>query len=222
VPVPPAIRTRSARGAADWRRAATSLAERHPFAAVLLERHGAPEGIRPTPPVRRFESLAESIVYQQLHGRAAATIWSRVCTTLGPAVTPEAVLASPVEELRGAGLSAAKATAVRDLARCCVEGVVDLARTGRLSDPDVVEHLCVVRGIGPWTAQMYLLFDLGRLDVWPTGDLGVRNGWARAIGATEPLGVEDLAAVGEQFAPYRSVLAWWCWRETDVVLPDGP
>jgi 3-methyladenine DNA glycosylase/8-oxoguanine DNA glycosylase len=90
-----------------------------------------------------------------------------------------------------------------------------------MDDAAVIEHLTVVRGIGPWTAQMFLLFDLRRLDVWPTGDYGVRAGFARAFGLPELPSERKLAALGEPFAPYRSVLAWWCWREVDTLTP-GP
>lgn len=212
----PAPATRTA-----WRAAATTLAGRDPVLADLHGRHGVPR-IGPGPrPDARFAALAESIAYQQLAGRAAATIWARVTSAVGAAFTPEAVLATPVEQLRGAGLSGAKTAALVDLATRCADGSLRLDRVGRMEDAAVIEHLTVVRGIGPWTAQMFLLFDLRRIDVWPTGDYGVRAGFARAFGMDRLPSERELGALGDPFAPYRSVVAWWCWRETDTVLPAG-
>ncbi len=212
----PAPATRSA-----WVSAADDLAGRHPVTAALLERHGPPTiGAGPRP-VDRFRAIAESITYQQLTGRAAATIWGRVVDAVGTPFSPANVLATPHDELRAAGLSTAKTAALIDLASRCRTGEVRLERIARLSDDAVIEHLTVVRGIGPWTAQMFLLFDLRRLDVWPTGDFGVRAGFTRAFGRSELIGPGELEELGEPFAPYRSVLAWWCWRETDTLTPGG-
>jgi 3-methyladenine DNA glycosylase/8-oxoguanine DNA glycosylase len=197
------------------------LAARDDVMAHLHERHGPPTFRRGVPTRERFAVLARAIAYQQLAGRAAATIWGRVTAVVGDPVTPSAVLARPPEELRAAGLSGAKTAALIDLATKCSDGTVRLDRLGRASDREVIDHLTVVRGIGPWTAQMFLLSDLNRLDVWPTGDYGVRAGYARAFGLPEHPTEREMEALGEPYAPYRSVLAWWCWRETDTVLP-GP
>lgn len=203
-----------------WRAAAADLAARHRVTAELHERHGVPS-IGPGPrPADRFRAISESITYQQLAGRAAATIWSRVSDAVGEPFSPAGVLATPWDELRAAGLSAAKSAALIDLATRCNEGEVRLDTIARLSDEAVIEHLTVVRGIGPWTAQMFLLFDLRRLDVWPTGDFGVRAGFSKAFGHQEMVTTGELAELGAQFVPYRSVLAWWCWRETDTVTPN--
>jgi 3-methyladenine DNA glycosylase/8-oxoguanine DNA glycosylase len=210
----PAPATRTA-----WRAASTDLAGRHPVLADLHARHGAPRigpGARPD---ARFEVLAESIAYQQLAGRAAATIWGRVRTAVGEPFSPASVLATPPESLRAAGLSGAKTAALLDLAANCADGTVRLDRVGRMGDAQVIEHLTVVRGIGPWTAQMFLLFDLRRLDVWPTGDYGVRAGFAKAFALDEMPTERQLAELGAPYTPYRSVLAWWCWREADTVTP---
>jgi DNA-3-methyladenine glycosylase II len=201
---------------AAWAGAANELADRHPVAMQLLERHGPPRLPRATGSSRRFEALASSIAYQQLAGRAAASIWARVLATVGVPFSPERVIDTGVEPLRMAGLSAAKATALLDLAGKCTEGVVRLDRVTRMDDAAVVEHLTVVRGVGPWTAQMFLLFELGRLDVWPVGDYGVRNGFARAFGLDRAPTERGLAELGRPFEPYRSVMAWWCWREVDT------
>lgn len=200
---------------ADWARAAAELAVRHELAATLLERHGPPTGIRRTPAARRFGALAQAIAYQQLSGRAAATIWGRVEATVGDCNDPAALLATAHQELRAAGLSEAKSSALHDLATKAAGGELDLAATVGMDDAEVVDHLCQVRGIGPWTAQMYLIFDLGRTDVWPAGDLGVRAGWAKATEAAEVPPERGFEGAGRPFTPHRSVMAWWCWRELD-------
>ncbi|MDQ2679136.1 MAG: DNA-3-methyladenine glycosylase 2 family protein [Actinomycetota bacterium] len=210
----PAGATRTA-----WRAAALELAATDPVMARLHDRHGPPIPRRGALPARRFEALASSIAYQQLAGRAAATIWARVLDAVGDPFTPEAVLATDPDALRGAGLSGSKTAALLDLAAKSSDGTLRLDRIARLSDAEVIDHLTVVRGIGPWTAQMFLMFDLRRLDVWPTGDYGVRAGFARAFGLDTMPTEKELAALGAPFAPYRSVVAWWCWREVDTVLP---
>lgn len=198
--------------------AAATLAGRDPVLATLVARHGIPPRRGGVPAAARFESLAETIVYQQLAGKAAASIHGRLVAALGGAVTPETVLAASPERLASCGLSGAKAASIRDLASRVVTGEVALDRIGRLSDEQVVDHLTQVRGIGPWTAQMFLLGTLGRLDVWPVGDLGVRAGFARAWGLEAVPAPNELAELGEPFRPYRSLVAWYCWR----VLDEGP
>lgn len=190
----------------------TSFAALDPVMAALAERHGPPRlGTRRTG-ASRFEQLAEAICYQQLAGAAAATIWGRVRGLVDGPFTPEAVLALEPERLRSAGLSGAKTASVLDLAAKAAEGTVRLDRIGRLADDDVVAHLTVVRGIGRWTAEMFCVFTLGRLDVWPTGDYGVRAGWARAYGLPELPSPKALEAEGDRFRPYRTLAAWYCWR----------
>jgi 3-methyladenine DNA glycosylase/8-oxoguanine DNA glycosylase len=203
-----------------WRAAAEDLATRHEVLAGMYARHGAPRLGRGAAANARFAALASSIAYQQLAGRAAATIWARVEAVVGEPFTPEAVLASDPEALRGAGLSGAKTASLLDLAAKSADGTLRLDRIGRLDDEAVIEHLIVVRGIGRWTAQMFLLFDLRRLDVWPTGDYGVRAGYAKAFGLHEMPTEREMLALGAPFTPYRSVLAWWCWREADTVTPS--
>lgn len=210
----PGQATRSA-----WAEAARDLAVRDAVLAGLHERHGPPL-LAPGPSASgRFESVASSIAYQQLNGRAAATIWARVLDVVGTPFTPEAVRSAGADRLRSAGLSASKAAALVDLADKVAGGTVRLDRIGRLDDDEIVEHLTVVRGIGPWTAHMFLLFDLRRLDIWPVGDYGVRAGLAKANGWDVVPGERDMAALGERYAPYRSVVAWWAWRELDTVTP---
>jgi DNA-3-methyladenine glycosylase II len=195
--------------------ATATLKERDPKLAALIDRHGTPPRRRPVRVPDRFASLAQSIVYQQLAGAAAATIHGRFLLTLDGVVTPESVVAASPELLASCGLSAAKARSIRDLADHVLRGDVELERMGRLSDEAVVEHLTQVRGIGPWTAQMFLLGTLGRLDVWPTGDYGVRAGFAKGWGLAEIPSPQELAVLGEPFRPYRSLVAWYCWRAVD-------
>jgi len=200
-------------------RAAAALAARDPVLAALVDRYGPPRFGNRTKAGARFAVLARSICYQQLAGRAASTIHGRFVDAVGGEVTPAAVLATPPERLRAAGLSAAKAAAITDLAVKVSDGTVSLERIGRLSDDDVVAHLTEVRGIGRWTAQMFLLGTLGRLDVWPVGDYGVRAGFASAWGLPEIPAPAVLLDRGDAFRPYRSVVAWYCWRVVDDRTP---
>ncbi len=197
-----------------------ALAERDPVMARLVQRHG-PMHLPPPPRAsQRFEQLARSIAFQQLAGRAASTIWGRARALVPGQFTAAAVLAVPDGDLAAAGLSRAKVASIRDLAEHVVDGRVALERIGRLPDDEVVAHLTRVRGIGPWTAQMFLLFTLHRVDVWPTGDLGVRVGFARAWGLAEPPAPAELEALGEPYRPWRSVVAWYCWRAVDTTTPE--
>jgi 3-methyladenine DNA glycosylase/8-oxoguanine DNA glycosylase len=191
------------------------LSQRDETLAALIERHGPAPRRRAVRASDRFAALAEIIVYQQLAGRAAATIHGRFVAVVGGEVTPERVLAASPEMLASAGLSGAKAASIRDLAGKVATGEVSLGRIGRLSDDAVVEHLTQVRGIGPWTADMFLLGTLGRLDVWPTGDYGVRAGFAAAWALAEVPTAAELIVLGEPFRPYRSLVAWYCWRVVD-------
>jgi 3-methyladenine DNA glycosylase/8-oxoguanine DNA glycosylase len=199
--------------------ASHALAAADPVMAGLVADHG-PMRIDPKPPAsRRFEVIARSIAYQQLHGRAAATIWERVRNLVDGTVEPHKVLALDPVALRGAGLSGSKVASVLDLARQVEAGSLRLDRIGRLDDDAVVEELTKVRGIGPWTAQMFLIFHLHRLDVWPTGDFGVRNGYHLAYRMAAMPSPKELEALGERFRPYRSVAAWYCWRAVDTFTP---
>lgn len=169
-----------------------------------------------------FHALARAIVFQQLSGRAAQTIWRRVCSlTPGRDLAPPAgLLELPDEALRGAGLSAAKLAALRDLAQRQVDGRLRLAGVHRWEDEAVVEHLVQVRGVGEWTAQMFLLFRLGRLDVMAPGDMGLQEGLRRLDGLAERPGPAQLAARAEAWRPLRSVASWVLWRLTELPAPD--
>ena len=202
--------------------ASEELALRHPELRAVVAEAGPCDLRRGRPRRQHFAELARMILYQQLAGKAAAAIHARFAALFDDGVpTPEAVLALPVAKLRSAGLSAAKAASIRDLAEKVMDGSVKLDRIGRLPDEEIVRELTLVRGIGRWTAEMFLMFQLGRLDVWPVDDYGVRKGYARLFGHDELPTAKALVELGEPFRPYRSVAAWYCWRAVDTVVPDG-
>jgi DNA-3-methyladenine glycosylase II len=188
--------------------------------ANLMERAG-PFALK----IRRlhdpFEALARNIVFQQLHGKAAEAIHARVVALFGGGkLRPEEILGAKEEELRGAGLSAAKLAALRDLAAKTLDGTVPtLARMRRMTDEEIVERLTKVRGIGRWTVEMLLMFRLGRADVLPVGDFAVRKGFALAYGLAESPKPKELTEFGERWRPFRSVASWYMWRA--VELPAG-
>jgi DNA-3-methyladenine glycosylase II len=193
-----------------------------PRMAALIAR-SVRYNIKPTRSIRPFEALAESIVYQQLSGKAAATIWSRV-RRLYPSrrrLDPAAVLDTPDAKLRAAGLSTSKTRALKDLAAKTLDGTVPSSRAlAKMSDEEVIARLTAVRGIGAWTAQMLLLFDLGRPDVWPHTDYGVRKGFAKTFGRRKLPTPKQLFRLGEKWRPYRSVAAWYFWRALDTKTPN--
>ena len=190
--------------------AAAEIARRDKVMARLIKRTGPFRLPRPT--TDHFAALAESILYQQLAGAAARAIHQRFVALFDGALSPEAVLALPPQRLRAAGLSGNKVASIRDLAAKVADGTVPLHRIGRLSDDDVIARLTVVRGIGPWTAEMFLIFQLRRLDVWPVADYGVRKGYTLAYGLRALPTPKRLQVEGERFRPYRTVAAWYCWQ----------
>jgi DNA-3-methyladenine glycosylase II len=175
--------------------------------------------ITPAMFIRPFDALAESIAYQQLSGKAAATIFGRV-RALYPKkkwLDPELLLATPDETLRAAGLSRAKTAALKDLAAKTIDGTVPSGRALiRMTDDEIIMRLTAVRGIGRWTVEMLLLFDLGRPDVWPVDDYGVRKGFAKTFGRRKLPTPKQLMKFGEKWRPYRSVAAWYFWRALDT------
>jgi len=198
------------------RAAARTLADRDRVIDGLVVASGLPRlGRRDD---SHFAALVRSVVYQQLAGAAAGAIHHRLVTALGGTVSPAAVAGLPDDALRAAGLSANKALSLRDLAAKVLEGAVELdpRRIAREGDDEIVARLCSVRGIGPWTAQMFLMFQLRRLDVWPTGDLAVRRGYGLAWAVPTPT-ERELEALGETFRPFRSVAAWYCWRACELL-----
>ena len=201
--------------ARSWPAAAAILAERDPVLRRLVAEAG-PARVRP-PTETHFATLVRAVVYQQLAGAAAAAIHGRLITVLGGEVTPQRLLSLPSGTLRSVGLSAAKAASLQDLATKVLDGTVVLDPKGlrAQSDTEVVARLSEVRGIGKWTAEMFLMFQLRRLDVWPTGDLGVRRGFGLAWGIPTPT-AKELEPLGDPYRPYRSVVAWYCWRAAEL------
>ena len=190
--------------------AAAEIARRDKVMAGLMKRTGAFR--LPRPSADHFAALAESILYQQLAGAAAAAIHGRFVALFNGDLSPKAVLALRPARLRAVGLSGNKTASFRDLARKVASGTIPLDRISALSDEEIVARLSVVRGIGRWTAEMFLIFQLRRLDVWPVSDYGVRKGYSLAYGLRNLLTPKELQGKGERFRPYRTVAAWYCWR----------
>jgi len=199
----------------SYREAARILAGRDPVIARLAEEAGPPK--IPPPAETNFATLVRSIVYQQLAGAAARAIHGRLIAALGGEITPERLLATPTETLRAAGLSARKVISLQDLSAKVLDGtvVLDARRLARVSDEEVVARLSAVRGIGKWSAEIFLMFQLRRMDVWPTGDLGIRKGYGLAWGVPTPT-PKQLDLLGEPYRPYRTVAAWYCWRAAQL------
>jgi DNA-3-methyladenine glycosylase II len=190
--------------------AAAEVARRDKVMARFMKRTGPFRLSMPT--ADHFGALAESILYQQLAGAAAAAIHRRFVALLDGEISPRGVLALRPRRLRAAGLSRAKAASIRDLATKVADGTVPLDRIARLSDEEIITHLSVVRGIGRWTAEMFLIFQLRRLDVWPVHDYGVRQGYSLIYGLRDLLTPKELQVKGDRFRPYRTVAAWYCWQ----------
>ncbi len=201
----------------DHEHALQHLSATDPRMAALIARSRR-YNIVPAASIRPFDALAESIAYQQLSGKAAATIFGRV-RALFPKrkwLDPEQLLATPDDKLRGAGLSGAKTAALKDLAAKTIDRTVPSGRALlRMSDDEIIARLTQVRGIGRWTVEMLLLFDLGRPDVWPVDDYGVRKGFAKTFGRRKLPTPKQLMKIGEKWRPYRSVAAWYFWRALD-------
>jgi 3-methyladenine DNA glycosylase/8-oxoguanine DNA glycosylase len=196
------------------------VAARDPVLAGLVARVGYVKH-RPRDPDGPFAALVRAIVFQQLAGRAAQAIYGRVRTAVGDSLTPESMSAVPDAALRSAGLSANKLASLRDLSAKVLDGTVVLTRTSRRSDEELISRLTAVRGIGRWTAEMYLMFQLRRLDVWPVDDLGVRQGYALAWNLDSPPLPKELEPLGERFRPHRSIVARYCWAAVPLLRPGS-
>ncbi len=191
--------------------AAEIVARDRAFAPVVAV-VGAVPARRPAPVDQRFANLIGSITYQLLATAAARTIHARVVDACGGHVSIESVLRAGPDALRGAGLSRTKAAAMLDLAAHARDGRIHLSAHGRRSDAEIVSELTSVHGVGPWTVQMYLMHTLGRRDVWPVGDFGVRHGWSLLHGLEEMIDEKSLRPHGERFIGVRSDVAWYCWQ----------
>ena len=215
----------------DRDEAVTHLRARDAKLAALIDRAG-PFTLQLDRSASPFESLLESILYQQLHGKAAAAIHGRLREFFGGDPTPQQLIATPDEPLRAAGVSGNKIKAMRDLAAKTIDGTVPShAAINRMSDADIVERLTEVRGIGPWTVEMLLIFRLGRPDVLPVTDYGVRKGYALTfmrIPKSRPLEAADLPKPdvvfrrGQRWAPFRSVASWYLWRACHLAKNSEP
>jgi DNA-3-methyladenine glycosylase II len=194
------------------RKAILHLKKADPVMAAIVGRVG-PYRIEYREP--GFETLVRSIVFQQLNGKAARTIFDRVAAAAGGAITPQALVAVPEAALRAAGLSQQKLSYVRDLAERTASGEVDFSALSALPDDDVIASLTHVKGVGVWTVQMFLIFALKRADVLPTADLGVRAAIQRAYGLAGLPKPAEMERIAEPWRPYRSVASWYLWRSLE-------
>ena len=221
--------------------ALSELAAADPKLGRLIQRAG-PFTMKLATASSPFEALLESIIYQQLHGKAAAAIHAKLLRSFNPTHSPndlpetlvhptaQHLLDAPNDQLRAAGLSHNKALSVRDLAAKTLDGTVPtLARIRRMSDPDIIAHLTQVRGIGEWTVQMFLIFRLGRPDILPTNDYGVRKGFALTFGKLKPTDKVTPADLpkpdamerrAKKWHPWCSVASWYLWRACDLAATD--
>jgi DNA-3-methyladenine glycosylase II len=195
------------------RKALTHLKNCDPILCAIIERVGAFR-MEYGPP--EFHSLAESILYQQLNGKAAATIFDRFVALAGDPVTPEGILKLTDEQLRGVGLSKQKSSYLRDLAAKTASGLLDFSRLAEMPDAEVIEHLTQVKGIGVWTAQMFLMFTLRRPDVLPTGDYGVQAAIKKHYRKRKLPKPKEMEKIARCWAPYRSIACWYLWRSLDI------
>lgn len=200
---------------------AAHLAARDDDLARVVSLVGPPPSRRAIPVNQRFERLATAILHQQLAGAAAATITRRVTERLNGSITALGILGLPEGGLRSCGVSGAKEVALLDLAARVDDGRLALATLARSNDDQVIEDLVHVKGIGRWTAEMFLMGALGRHDVWPVGDLGVRHGWAMIKAQPEPPSPAALGPLADDLRPYRSSVAWYCWRAVDLARESG-
>src|SRR5579862_4228206 len=195
------------------RKAITHLKKSDPVLAAVIERVG-PFRMEYGPP--EFHSLAEAIIYQQLNGKAAVTIFNRFAALAGEPLTPAGILKLTPEQMRSVGLSKQKSSYLFDMAQRAAKGELDFTRLHELSDEEVIKHLTQVKGVGIWTAQMFLMFTLKRPNVLPTGDFGIQMAIKKAYNKRKlpkPVQMEKIAKVWE---PYRSFACWYLWRSLDL------
>ena len=195
------------------RKAVNHLKKSDPVLRAIIERVG-PCRMEFGPP--EFASLAESIVYQQLNGKAAVTIFNRFAALAGDPITPEGILKLSDEQLRAVGLSKQKSSYMKDLAEKTKAGLLDFSKLPALSDEEVIEHLTQVKGIGVWTAHMFLMFTLKRSDVLPTGDYGVQAAMKKHYRKRKMPKPKEMEKIARAWSPYRSVACWYLWRSLDI------
>jgi DNA-3-methyladenine glycosylase II len=195
------------------RKALNHLRKCDPILRAIIERVGP---YRMQYSLAEFSSLAEAIVYQQLNGAAAATIWKRFVALAGQPLTPEGILNLTDEQLRSVGLSRQKSSYLKDLAAKTASGLLDFSRLPELSDDEVIKHLTQVKGIGVWTAHMFLIFSLRRPNILPTGDYGVRMAFKKHYKKRKLPKPKDMEKIARAWEPYRSVACWYMWRSLDI------
>jgi len=195
------------------RKAVNHLKKSDPVLRAIIERVG-PCRMEFGPP--EFARLAESIVYQQLNGKAAATIFDRFAALAGDPLTPDGILKLSDEQLRSVGLSKQKSSYIKDLAVKTRDGLLDFSKLPELSDDDVIEHLTQVKGVGVWTAHMFLMFTLKREDVLPTGDYGVQAAMKKHYRKRKMPKPKEMEKIARAWSPYRSVACWYLWRSLDI------
>lgn len=189
------------------------IATRDKKMARVIEAHPLCTIGRNPKPVTHFESLVESVISQQLAVKAADTIFLRVKKAAGGRIIPSRIAALSESEMRAAGVSGAKFKSIQGLASAALNKDIKFNSLHEIeSDEEIFQQLTGLWGIGPWTVDMFMMFQLGRLDIWPTGDLGVRRGWEKIYALPDEIAPKDLQVKGEKFRPYRSVVAWYCWR----------
>lgn len=198
------------------RKAINHLKRSDPVLRGIIERVGP---CRMEFGVPEFSSVAESIVYQQLNGTAAAKIFGRLAALAGEPLTPQGIFKLSDEQLRGVGLSKQKSAYLKDLAAKTSAGLLDFARLPEMTDDEVIQHLTLVKGVGEWTAHMFLMFSLRRPDVLPTGDYGVRVAMKKHYKKRKLPKPKDMEKIAKAWAPYRSVACWYMWRSLDLKTP---
>lgn len=206
----------------QMQKAVTALAENDPLIAAIIDKHGQLPNF--SPHTEYYRELVESIVGQQLSVKAAASIRKRFIGLFNDSFpSPEAITNKTIEELRMAGLSRAKAAYIQDLATHIINGTLDLTTLDRLTNEEIIERLTAVKGIGIWTAHMFLMFCMGRLDILPVGDLGIRNGIQKLYNLENiptPTKIEQIAQA-HHWHPYESVAAWYIWKSLDNMPNDA-
>ena len=195
------------------RKAVTHLKKSDPVLRAIIERVG-PCRMEFAP--AEFSSLAEAIVYQQLNGKAAVTIFRRFAALAGEPITPGSILKLSDEQLRSVGLSKQKSAYLKDLAAKTASGALDFSRLPELPDEEVIKHLTQVKGIGVWTAHMFLIFSLRRPDVLPTGDYGVQMAVKKHYRKRKLPKPSDMEKIARAWEPYRSIACWYMWRSLDI------
>ena len=198
---------------AEMKKVVREIASRDKKIAKVIDAHPLCTIGRNPKPVTHFESLVESVISQQLAVKAADTIFLRVKKAAGGRILPARIAKISEGEMREAGVSAAKYKAIQGLATAALTKEINFNKLHEVeSDEEIFTALTNLWGIGPWTVDMFMMFQLGRLDIWPTGDLGVRRGWETIYKLPEEISPKALEHKGEKFRPYRSVVAWYCWR----------